>query len=476
MWFPSLALRLPSTKQSALYVVLFSLIAPPIMLSVHALQGDVRAHATAAFSSEPPASSAHVDDAPATMADRIAVRLQSRLGGKGTIAQLAKAVRTRQTLLRQSLTLQFQTHTGALLQSSVISPGADPLLIAADTSAWLSANMFTLNEEHLSQVLQAAVESVTVQPHHAHLTAYEGAPRHAVVEGVASDGRSFETKGLLRSALAALQDGSAITLAATIVPGVVTADASLNMPTLTALATGQSVFHTSPVARKENVRKALREKINGTVVLPGETYSFVSGLGGKISTGNGWYMAKVIKKKKLEYEPGGGICQASTTLYRALVYAGLPVQERRAHTMYVTYYRDYGVGLDATIYPGTQDLSFVNDTGNPIYIQATADENDIARVTLYGVPDGRSVALQGPLFDSSQAGELQDGKEIARNEIAWVQEVTLANGERKTNVIRSRYDGVPKSLKTAEIPTTTLHAAAPAVATSRELSVLPAAL
>ncbi|MDP7477109.1 MAG: VanW family protein, partial [Candidatus Peribacteraceae bacterium] len=158
-------------------------------------------------------------------------------------------------------------------------------------------------------------------------------------------------------------------------------------------------------------------------------------------------MAKVIfNGGDLEFAPGGGICQASTTVYRAIVNAGFPVMERRAHSLYVSYYKKHGVGIDATIYPGSQDLVFLNDSDSPLIIQAYNDGTD-ATVNIYGSPDGRSVELNGPYFASTAPdGYLYKGRRIMETEIVWSQQVTYPDGSKKDYQIGSRYKTLPKSV------------------------------
>jgi vancomycin resistance protein YoaR len=163
--------------------------------------------------------------------------------------------------------------------------------------------------------------------------------------------------------------------------------------------------------------------------------------------------------------PGGGICQASTTTYRAILNAGLPVIQRRSHSLYVTYYKEYGVGIDATIFPGSQDLTFINDTGNYLLIQAYTDGNE-AYVNIYGTPDGRKVAMDGPFFSTNAPSDLIiNNRSIRGNEIAWKHYVLYSNGELKTDTIVSAYKSLPSYVKQSETAVINsfdiLHAAAP---------------
>ena len=141
--------------------------------------------------------------------------------------------------------------------------------------------------------------------------------------------------------------------------------------------------------------------------------------------------------------------------------AGFPIVKRKAHSLYVTYYKQYGVGIDATIYPGTQDLVFVNDTPGPLVIQAYSEGND-AFVNFYGTPDGRTVELNGPYFASNAPeGLTYNDRPVAKTEILWVQNVTYPDGETREYKISSRYKELPQlSLAKEFPPTQKVHAAA----------------
>jgi len=160
------------------------------------------------------------------------------------------------------------------------------------------------------------------------------------------------------------------------------------------LSTGYTTYYGSPANRMFNIKHGI-VKYNGMLVKPGEEFSFNKILG-NVDGSTGYLPEKIIKKGKIEVEYGGGICQVSTTLYRALLFAGLPITERNPHTLKVSYYSQVlGPGLDATIYPGVSDVKFINDTPASILIQSYA-EGAKAYFKLYGTNDGRTTAMDGP--------------------------------------------------------------------------------
>jgi len=160
------------------------------------------------------------------------------------------------------------------------------------------------------------------------------------------------------------------------------------------LSTGYTTYYGSPANRMFNIKHGIT-KYNGLLVQPGEEFSFNKILG-EVDGSTGYLPEKIIKKGKIEVEYGGGICQVSTTLYRALLFAGLPITERNPHTLKVSYYSQVlGAGLDATIYPGVSDVKFINDTPASILIQSYA-EGSKAYFKLYGTNDGRIAEMDGP--------------------------------------------------------------------------------
>ncbi len=144
-----------------------------------------------------------------------------------------------------------------------------------------------------------------------------------------------------------------------------------------------------------NVRFGL-EKYNGVVIPQGAEFSYNQILGW-VTYEAGWKPALAIfGGGGVKPVPGGGLCQVSTTVFRAAVHAGLPITQRRPHSLDVSYYHAYGDGIDATIYPPADlDLKFVNDTPGPIVIHTYLDEvAEEVFVDFYGVDDGREIALE----------------------------------------------------------------------------------
>ncbi|KKR50952.1 MAG: VanW family protein [Candidatus Curtissbacteria bacterium GW2011_GWA1_40_16] len=142
--------------------------------------------------------------------------------------------------------------------------------------------------------------------------------------------------------------------------------------------------------------------ISGTLVGPGEIFSFDK-LVGPVSAAQGFKQAYVISSGRTVLDDGGGICQVSTTVFRAALNAGFPILERTAHAYRVGYYEQHGFGpgLDATIWSPSVDLKFKNDTDHHILVQAIVDNVNLRlEVDIYGTSDGRKVEVSSPVVTS----------------------------------------------------------------------------
>lgn len=163
---------------------------------------------------------------------------------------------------------------------------------------------------------------------------------------------------------------------------------------------GVSKYRGSIPGRVHNVALA-SSKFQGVLIEPNQIVSF-NDLVGDVSRLTGYKQAYIISDGKTVLGDGGGLCQVSTTLFRAVLNAGLPVTERRAHSYRVGYYeQDSGPGLDATVYSPTTDFKFKNDTGKHLLVQVMNDQKNATLVfELYGTSDGRVAEVTKPVITS----------------------------------------------------------------------------
>lgn len=196
-----------------------------------------------------------------------------------------------------------------------------------------------------------------------------------------------------------------------------------NMGIKELIAEGTSLFAHSIENRIYNVNLAA-SRINGVLIKPGETFSFAKAVG-DVSSLTGYKQAYVIENGKTVLGDGGGVCQVSTTLFRAALNAGLPITERHQHAYRVGYYEeDSPPGIDAAVYVPSVDLKFKNDTDHYILIQTIIDLEEL-RLTfqLFGTKDNREITINKPVIVSQSPApeaEYQDDPTLPKGQIKQV--------------------------------------------------------
>jgi vancomycin resistance protein YoaR len=193
------------------------------------------------------------------------------------------------------------------------------------------------------------------------------------------------------------------------------------------IAEGVSSFKGSPNNRRHNIAAGL-EKFKGLLIAPGAIFSFNDNLGPV--TKEAGFLPELVIKGSLGTIPelGGGLCQVSTTTFRAAMEAGLPITDRRNHAYAVQYYSPQGT--DATIYPGSADLKFINNTPGTILVWPYEKDSNTLVFDFYGTDDGRHVTLEKPVvYDRKSDGSMK---------AAWTRIVAL-NGQTSTSTFNSVY-------------------------------------
>ena len=193
------------------------------------------------------------------------------------------------------------------------------------------------------------------------------------------------------------------------------------------LGRGDSLFYNGTWARNENIRVAT-SLLNGTLVPPGGTFSFNAAIG-EITEDKGYQVASVVVAEQVGKDIGGGVCQVSTTVFRAALMAGMPIGEWHPHTYRLPGYEgaNWPAGFDASIlqmgddpqYWG--DFTFENYTDSWLLVESwTSGESMV--VNIYGTSDGREV-------DLNATGIMSNG------DAAFTRTIYDANG----GVIAERY-------------------------------------
>jgi len=200
-----------------------------------------------------------------------------------------------------------------------------------------------------------------------------------------------KSKIILTDFLKSTDENGSLSLPGNAVKPEISTDSIDNMGITTLLAEGQSNFAGSPANRVHNIIIGA-QRFNGVLIKPGAAFSFLSALG-PVDASTGYLPELSIVGNATLPEYGGGMCQVSTTAFRAALNAGLKITERVNHAYPVSYYNPQG--LDATVYIPQPDLRFVNNTPDYILIQ-TRIVGTLLYFDFYGTSDGRNVQLVGP--------------------------------------------------------------------------------
>lgn len=153
-------------------------------------------------------------------------------------------------------------------------------------------------------------------------------------------------------------------------------------------------------SRLKNLERA-SELLNGTVVMPGEEVSVIAKTR-PYTLENGYVEGSAYADGKIVTNIGGGLCQVSTTLYNAILYAELEITERSAHSMEVHY---VDLSRDAAIAEGVKDLKFKNNYETPIYIEGYIDGNNRLTFNIYGKetrPENRKVEYESEVLETTE--------------------------------------------------------------------------
>ncbi len=208
-------------------------------------------------------------------------------------------------------------------------------------------------------------------------------------------------------------------------PDVTLADTN-NLGISEFISGGLSNFSNSSKNRRTNIDVGMR-KLRGVLVAPGELLSFDKYLG-DVTAEDGFKPEIVIKADGLKPELGGGICQVSSTLFRAVMQSGMPINTRKNHAFSVSHY--FPAGTDATVYSPYTDLKFTNDTPNYVLIWPYFVNDHILAFDLYGTRDSREVIVDEPLqWDRKPDGSLK---------ASWTRHVTN-NGVTRDDTLKSNY-------------------------------------
>ncbi len=290
----------------------------------------------------------------------------------------------------------------------------------------------SINEENLKKYLDNAKNETRVAPQDAKLSFSEG---KVSAFAVSKNGYEINPEKSSIAVIEALKKdpyAKDITLETDVLKPEITSSDIEQYGIKELIGTGVSNFRGSPKNRIHNIGVGAK-RFNGVLIKPGEEFSFIKTLG-PVDASTGYLPELVIKVDKTIPEYGGGMCQVSTTCFRAALNAGLKITARTNHAYPVQYYAPQGT--DATVYIPNPDLRFVNDTPGYILIQTHIEGTQLT-FDFYGTSDGRQTKLVGPTVISRGEGGAM--------KTVLYQEVYDANGNliRKSE-FKSSYDSPSK--------------------------------
>lgn len=307
------------------------------------------------------------------------------------------------------------------------------------------------------ELLQEWLDQVSVEATRPPLNARFTVRDEAVhLQAPAEQGYQTDSDVLLATAQAAIEQGiTALYLPAEVQEPAYTAQNMHNWGFENVIAEGVSLFAGSPSERAHNIAHAA-SKLHGYVIPPGETFSFLDVLG-PITRDDGYQSSLIIFGDQTVPGVGGGVCQVSTTMFRAAFWAGLPIIERNQHSYRVGYYERDGSppGFDAAVYDPGVDLKFVNDSEHPILIQTHVDEEAMElRFVFHGQNINRWVRMlpavaknwveHGPPLPDKEDSDLPLGERL---QIEWavdgvdaeIHREVVIDGKSHVDRFRSRY-------------------------------------
>ncbi|MBR4236201.1 MAG: VanW family protein [Clostridia bacterium] len=254
--------------------------------------------------------------------------------------------------------------------------------------------------EKLREFIDALVRKYTIDVSQASVTGFDFDRREFTFEQSAP-GFYIDADELYKNAAALLESGGGVLAVETlrVEPSQTTSELASHVGMIT-----QAVTRTtgSSKERETNIQLACAA-INGTILYPGETFSFNDTVG-KRTKAAGYQIATVYSSGEVSKDVGGGICQVSTTLWNAAMKADCENVERHEHSLPVAY---VDRGKDATVSWGVQDMKFKNTSDMPMYIVCYTNENRRLYCEIYGklLADGVTITVEAKTTNTIKPGD-----------------------------------------------------------------------
>jgi vancomycin resistance protein YoaR len=254
-----------------------------------------------------------------------------------------------------------------------------------------------LNEDGLKTILSVLAPMVDQRAQNARFTFNDDTHQLDLIAS-AKIGRTLNVDQTIQNINDAVSQGQHnVELALITTDPAVKDDATAESLGITELVHAEtSYYYGSSGERIQNIIKAANS-FHGLLIAPGETFSMGDALG-DVSLDNGYTEGIIIVGDKSVKGVGGGVCQVSTTLFRAAFFTGFPILERHAHAYRVGYYEQRAdassdpnlAGMDATVYEPVIDLKFTNDTPYWLLMETYPSDTELTW-KFYSTGDGRTV-------------------------------------------------------------------------------------
>lgn len=273
----------------------------------------------------------------------------------------------------------------------------------------------SINQESLEKQIKALAKKLNRDPVEPKVISHKG-EKFTFNDG--KNGITVNQKKTVAAIQEALKESNSVTVEVVYKTTTPKADKDTYAGIMQKLGTF-STISTNNANGNKNMALAL-EYINGTTIAPGETFSFNGIVGDSTNDSRGFVPAGAIVNGKLEDSYGGGICQASTTIYGAALRSNMTITERYNHMWPSTY---VPIGQDAAVDYGIQDFCFRNDSEYPIYIECGMDGTKLT-ATFYG--------YQSPDYDTIEVSSEQTGT-LDIPEPSFVEDKSLKKGKVETD-------------------------------------------
>ncbi len=277
--------------------------------------------------------------------------------------------------------------------SVVLGPAQMAAMLSVNTGADASEYPLTFRNDRARAALHRLLAAAEVKPVDARLVVHSDG---SVTITPSREGQVLDMAVLLGDLDAAVTGGGLRSVFVAVQPAVPALTAGALAADGFASQGSQFVTYFDPrnTTRVKNIALAAGI-VDGTVVRPGATFSLNAALGPR-TTNRGFDYAPVIAADNvLRQGVGGGICQYATTLFNAVFFAGLPVVERHAHSLYISH---YPIGRDATVSWGSADFRFRNDTARPLTIRSWV-QGDHVTVAIIGRTGRKVTYVTGAFYD-----------------------------------------------------------------------------